>query len=256
MEFQNITLEKKEGITKLTINRPPVNVVNYETLMEINAALEALGKDEETKVLLIRGSGSRAFCAGIEVKDHLGEMMPRMMKEFDRMFRLLRGLDKPSIAVVNGVALGGGCELVAGCDMAIAAEKAELGQPEIKLGGLAPAAAALFTRIMGEKKAFELILLGDNISAKEAERIGLVNKVVSEEELDTTAEEIARRFIDKSSLSLKLVRDALYQCADTAEFDKAVQKGTELGIRTWETEDGQEGLKSFLEKRKPVWRNK
>ena len=256
MEFQNITLEKKDGITKLTINRPPVNVVNYDTLMEINAALEALGKDEETKVLLIRGSGNRAFCAGIEVKDHLGEMMPRMMKEFDRMFRLLRGLGKPSIAVVNGVALGGGCELVAGCDMAIAAEKAELGQPEIKLGGLAPAAAALFTRIMGEKKAFELILLGENISAKEAERIGLVNKVVAEEELDATAEELARRLIDKSSLSLKLVRDALHQCADTAEFDKAVQKGTELGIKTWETEDGQEGLKSFLEKRKPAWKNK
>ncbi|MBC8275556.1 MAG: enoyl-CoA hydratase/isomerase family protein [Chloroflexi bacterium] len=256
MEFRNITLEKKDGIAKLTINRPPVNVVNYDTLMEINAALEALGKDEETKVLLIRGSGSRAFCAGIEVKDHLGEMMPRMMKEFDRMFRLLRGLGKPSIAVVNGVALGGGCELVAGCDMAIAAEKAELGQPEIKLGGLAPAAAALFPRIMGEKKAFELILLGENISAKEAERIGLVNKVVSEEELDATAEELARRFVDKSSLSLKLVRDALYQCANTAEFDKAVQKGTELGIKSWETEDGQEGLKSFLEKRKPVWRNR
>jgi len=182
--------------------------------------------------------------------------MPRMMKEFDRMFRLLRGLGKPSIAVVNGVALGGGCELVAGCDMAIAVEKAELGQPEIKLGGLAPAAAALFTRIMGEKKAFELILLGENISAKEAERIGLVNKVVSEEELDATAEELARRFLEKSSLSLKLVRDALYQCADAAEFDKAVQKGTELGIKTWETEDGQEGLKSFLEKRKPTWRNK
>jgi enoyl-CoA hydratase/carnithine racemase len=256
MEFRNITLEKKDGIAKLTINRPPVNVVNYETLMEINATLEALGKDEETKVLLIRGSGSRAFCAGIEVKDHLGEMMPRMMKEFDRMFRLLRSLGKPSIAVVNGVALGGGCELVAGCDMAIASEKAELGQPEVKLGGLAPAAAALFTRIMGEKKAFELILLGENISAKEAERIGLVNKVISEEELDTTAEELARRFLDKSSLSLKLVRDALYQCADTAEFDKAVQKGTDLGIKTWATEDGQEGLKSFLEKRKPAWKNK
>ena len=256
MEFQNITLDKKGGIAKLNINRPPVNVINYETLMEINAALEKLGKDEETKVLLIRGSGNRAFCAGIEVKDHLGEMMPRMMKEFDRMFRLLRSLGKPSIAVVNGVALGGGCELVAGCDMAIASEKAELGQPEIKLGGLAPAAAALFPRIMGEKKAFELILLGENISAKEAERIGLVNKVVSEEELDATAEELARRFVDKSSLSLKLVRDALYQCANTAEFDKAVQKGTELGIKSWETEDGQEGLKSFLEKRKPVWRNR
>jgi enoyl-CoA hydratase/carnithine racemase len=256
MEFQNIILEKKDGIAKLTINRPPVNVVNYETLMEINTALEKLGKDEETKVLLIRGSGNRAFCAGIEVKDHIGEMMPRMMSEFERMFRLLRSLGKPSIAVVNGVALGGGCELVAGCDMAIASEKAELGQPEIKLGGLAPAAAAFFTRMMGEKKAFELLLLGENIDAKEAERIGLVNKVVSEEKLDTTAEEIARRFVEKSSLSLKLVRDALYQCADIAEFDKATQKGTELGIKTWETEDGQEGLKSFLEKRKPVWRNK
>ncbi|MFC2003984.1 enoyl-CoA hydratase/isomerase family protein [Chloroflexota bacterium] len=256
MEFKNITLEKNEGIAKLTINRPPVNVINHETLVEINTALEELGKDEKTKVLLIRGSGNKAFCAGVEVKDHLRDTMPKMMREFDRMFRLLRGLGKPSIAVVNGVALGGGCELVAGCDMAIASEKAELGQPEIKLGGLAPAAAPLFPRIMGEKKAFELILLGENISAKEAERIGLVNKVVSEEELDKTAEEVARKFLVKSSLSLKLVRDAFYQCADTSEFDGAMQKGTELGIKTWETEDGQEGLKSFLEKRKSIWKNK
>ncbi|MFC1864557.1 enoyl-CoA hydratase/isomerase family protein [Chloroflexota bacterium] len=256
MEFQNITLEKKEGITKLTINRPPVNVMNYETLLEINTALEELGKDEETRVLLIRGSGSRAFCAGVEIKDHLGEMMPKMMREFDRMFRLLRSLGKPSIAVVNGVALGGGCEVVAGCDMAIASEKAAFGQPEIKLGGLAPAAASLFPRIMGEKKAFELILMGENISAREAERIGLVNKVVSEEELDITAEEFARKFLEKSSLSLRLVRDAFYQCADTTEFDRVMQKGTEQGIKTWETEDGQEGLKSFLEKRPPIWKNK
>src|SRR4030042_2584438 len=256
MEFKNIILEKKEGIARLIINRPPVNIINFETLNEINAGLQEMAQDEGVKVLLIRGSGDRAFCAGVEVKDHIGEMMPKMMREFGRLFKLLRNLGKPTIAVVNGVALGGGCELVAGCDLAIASEKAKLGQPEIKLGGLAPAAAPLFPRIMGEKKAFELLLLGENISAKEAERIGLVNKVVSEEELDATAEELARRFVEKSSLSLKLVRDALYQCADTAEFDKAVQKGTELGIKTWETEDGQEGLKSFLEKRKPTWRNK
>ncbi len=256
MEFQNIILEKKEGIAKLTINRPPVNVIDFATLLEINTALEELKKDEETKVLLIRGSGNKAFCAGVEVKDHLGDKMPRMMREFGRLFSLLRSLGKPSIAVVNGVALGGGCELVAGCDMAIASEKAELGQPEIKLGGLAPAAAVLFPRIMGEKKSFELVLAGDNISAKEAERIGLVNKVVAEEALDRTAEETARKFLGKSSLSLRLVRDAVYQCADIADFDKAVQKATELGIKTWGTEDGQEGLKSFLEKRKPVWKNK
>jgi enoyl-CoA hydratase/carnithine racemase len=256
MEFQNITLEKEVGIARLTINRPPVNVINYETLAEINTALEELRGDEETKVLLVCGSGNRAFCAGVEVKDHLGETMPKMMAEFERMFRLLRNLGKPSIAVVNGVALGGGCELVAGCDMAIVSDKAEFGQPEVRLGGLAPAAAGLFSRLMGEKKAFELILVGENISAKEAERIGLVNKVVPEEELDSAAKEIAGKFLEKSSLSVKLIRDAFYQCADVAEFDRAMQKGTELGIKTWETEDGQEGLESFLEKRPPVWKNK
>jgi enoyl-CoA hydratase/carnithine racemase len=256
MEFKNITLEKNEGIARLTINRPPVNVINQETLEEINAALEELGKDEQAKVLLIRGSGNKAFCAGVEVKDHLGEALPQMLKEFDRMFRLLRGLGKPSIAVVNGVALGGGCELIAGCDMAVACDKAELGQPEIQLGGLAPAAVALFTRMMSEKRAFELILLGENISAGEAERIGLVNKVVPEGELDEAAEEFARKFLKKSGLSVRLVRDAFYQCADTAEFEMAMQKGTEHGINIWQTGDGQEGLKSFLEKRKPDWKNK
>ncbi len=256
MEFQNITLEKQEGIARLTINRPPVNVINQATLVEINSALEELARDEETKVVLIRGSGNRAFCAGVEVKDHLGDMMPRMMREFGRMFILLRNLGKPSIAVVNGIALGGGCELIAGCDLAIASEKAQLGQPEISLGGLAPAAAALFPRIMGEKKAFELILVGESISASEAERIGLVNRAVPEEELDQAAEELAQKFLSKSGIGVKLVRDALYQCADTADLDGAIEKATELGIKTWATEDGQEGLKSYLEKRKPAWKNK
>lgn len=256
MEYKNIIIEKKDGITKLIVNRPPVNVINFETLLEINSALADLAKDSETRVLLIRGNGNRAFCAGIEVKDHIGEMMPRMMSEFGKLFRLLRELNKPSIAVVNGVALGGGCEIIAGCDVAIASEKAELGQPEIKLGGLAPAAAALFPRIMGEKKALELILVGDNISAKEAERIGIINKVVSEEELDKAAEDFARKFLKKSDLSVKLVREAVYRCAQIPELNGALDEATRLGIASWATEDGQEGLKSYLEKRPAVWKNK
>src|SRR3989304_1516108 len=135
MEFKNITLETKAGIAKLTINRPPVNVMNYDTIVEITTALEELAKDTEAKVLIIRGSGTRAFCAGVEVKDHIGDMVPVMMNGFEIMIRLLRRLSIPSIAVVNGVALGGGCELVAACDMAIASEKAQFAQPEIKLGG-------------------------------------------------------------------------------------------------------------------------
>jgi cyclohexa-1,5-dienecarbonyl-CoA hydratase len=256
MVFNNIVLEKKDGIAKLTINRPPVNVVNYEAIAEINAALEELKKDKATKVLLMRGAGNKAFCAGVEVKDHIGDAMPMMMREFGKIFILLKNLGKPSIAVVNGVALGGGCELVAGCDMAIASEKAKFGQPEIILGGLAPAAAALLPRMIGEKKAFEIVLLGESINAQEAERIGLINKVVPEEELDKVAEELARKFLDKSGLSVKIVRDIFYQCATIADSEKAMETAIELGIQSWETEDGQEGLKAFLEKRKPVWKNK
>ncbi|MFO7772487.1 MAG: enoyl-CoA hydratase/isomerase family protein [Dehalococcoidia bacterium] len=256
MEFQNITLDKKEGIATVVINRPPLNVMDADTLAELNTALEQLAKDDEVRVLLLRGSGNKAFSAGVEVKDHIGEKMPQMMKEFGRVFHLLRGLGKPSIAVVNGVALGGGCELVAGCDMAIASEKAQLGQPEIKLGGLAPAAAPLFPRIMGEKKAFELLVMGENVTAQEAERMGLVNKVVPEEELDQTAEALARKFVQKSALSVRLVRDALYACAETPSLTASLDKGVELGIKSWQTEDGQEGLQSYLDKRKPEWKNR
>ena len=256
MEYKNIILEKKDGIARLTLNRPPVNVINREAIAEINNALEDIKNDDSVKVLLFRGSGNKAFCAGVEVKDHIGEAMPKMMREFGKIFSTLKSLGKPSIAVVNGVALGGGCELVAGCDMAIACEKAKFGQPEIVLGGLAPVAAAILPRLLGEKKAFEMVLLGESISAAEAERIGLVNKVVTEEELDKTADEFARKFLEKSSLSVKLCREAFYQSSDKAEFEAALKIATELGIKTWETEDGQEGLKSYLEKRKPVWKNK
>ncbi len=256
MDFKNITLEKKDGIAKLTIDRPPVNVMNCDTIGEISSALEQIAKDNEVKVLLIRGAGNRAFCAGVEVKDHIGDRVPVMMNSFGEMIKRLRGLGKPSIAVVNGVALGGGCELVAGCDMAIAVEKAEFAQPEVKLGGLAPAAAALFPAIMGVKKAFELILVGDNIKAAEAERIGLVNRVVPEEELDAAAEKLAGKFLEKSGLGVSLIREAFYQCVNAENFEDALKKATEHGIKTWETEDAQEGLNAFLEKRPPVWKNK
>ena len=256
MAFQNITVEKQAGITKLTINRPPVNVMNHDTIVEISNALEDLQKDTETRVLLIRGAGARAFCAGVEVKDHIGDMVPKMMTGFEKMIKLLKGLNKPTIAVVNGVALGGGCEVVAACDMAIASEKAQLGQPEIKLGGLAPAAAALFPKIMGEKKAFELIVLGDNISARDAEKIGLVNMVVPDEELDNAAGKLAAKFLEKTPIGVKLVKDAFYQCSNIADFDTAIRRATELGIKSWQTEDAQEGLKSYLEKRPAVWKNK
>lgn len=108
----------------------------------------------------------------------------------------------------------------------------------------------------GEKKAFELLMLGESISANEAEHIGLINRVVPEEELDKAAEELAGKFLEKSPLSVKLVRDIFYQLTDVSDFNAAMQRATDLGIQTWETADGQEGLAAFVEKRKPVWKNK
>ncbi|MCL0091971.1 enoyl-CoA hydratase-related protein, partial [Dehalococcoidales bacterium] len=158
--------------------------------------------------------------------------------------------------VVNGVALGGGCELVAGCDMAIASDKAKFGQPEIKLGVNPPPASVLFPKIIGMKKALELILTGDSIDAWEAQRIGLVNKVVPHEELDQAAEEFANRLLEKSGYILKLTREAFYKVSEISDYEKALDFINCRSRRIMESEDAVEGLTSFLEKRKPVWKNR
>jgi len=252
MNFKNILLEKKEGVAKITINRPPLNILNIDTLEEVNDALAQLRTDDEVKVVVITGAGNRAFSAGVDVGDHLGEKLPKMVEVFNKLFISLIEVDKPTIAVVNGLALGGGCEIVAGCDMAIASEKAQLGQPEVKLGVYPPPASVLFPRLMGRRKAFELILSGDSISAREAERIGLVNKVVPEEELEKATEEFIKRFTANSGLTLTQARRALYRNFDL-EFHQAMEVTGIDAILVMAGKNSVEGLTAFLEKRKPVW---
>lgn len=255
MEFKNILLEKKNGVGKITINRPPLNYISIETLKEMVAALNDFRKDNEIKVVVLTGAGNRAFAAGVEVADHLGDRLPIMLEEFDNLFKALLNVDKPTIAIVNGFALGGGCEVVAGCDMAIASDKAVFGQPEIKLGVCAVVAGVFLSRLMGKNKTFELLLTGDSIDAQEAYRLGLVNKVVPAEELEKASQEFINRFLDKSGIALRLGRRALYRIADL-ELRKALDIAGDLGLQLMKTEDGVEGLTAFLEKRKPVWKNR
>jgi len=252
MNFKNILLEKKDGVAKLIINRPPLNILDIDTLEEMNQALTELRTDDEVKVVVITGAGNKAFSAGVAVGDHLGEKLPKMVEVFNKLFILLVEVDKPTIAVVNGVALGGGCEIVAGCDMAIATEKAQLGQPEIKLGVYPPPASVLFPRILGRRKAFELILSGDSINAREAERIGLINKAVPEEEFDKATEEFIKRFTANSGLTLTQARRAVYRNFDL-EFHEAMEVTGVDATLVMSGENSVEGLKAFLEKRKPVW---
>jgi len=252
MAYKNILLQKKDAVAKIIINKPPLNILDIETIQEMDQALLALRGDDDVKVVVITAAGTKAFSAGVAVGDHLGDKMPRMIEVFNKLFITLVEVDKPTVAVVNGVALGGGCEVVLGCDMAIASDKAQLGQPEVKLGVYPPPASVLMARLIGRRKPFELILSGDSISAKEAEAIGLVNKVVPEADLEKAADDFVKKFTQNSGLALTQTRRALYRNFDLV-FAKAMEVTGVDATLVMAGENAVEGLKAFVEKRKPVW---
>ncbi|MGB7574860.1 MAG: enoyl-CoA hydratase-related protein [Thermodesulfobacteriota bacterium] len=254
MAFKHIQTELEDGVATLTLNRPPVNVLNIEMMEEINTYFESLLKEKALKLLVIQAAG-KAFSAGVDVGEHLGDLVYKMIEVFHRMFRLMDALKVPSIAVVNGSALGGGCELAVYCDMVMATEKAKFGQPEIQVGVFPPIAALVFPRMMGRKKALELILSGDVISAQEALALGMINKIVPEASF---AEEVSR-FVEKfkklSGTVLKLTKEAtLAGLNDDAERGLKVIEKIYLD-RLMKTHDAIEGLKAFLDKRKPTWKD-
>lgn len=254
--FKNLLYESDQGVAKISINRPPLNVLNAETLLELSSALDRAKNDPTTTVVVIAGVGDRAFCAGVDIKDHLPEKVSSTLSVFNKVFYALGGLDKPTIAVVRGFALGGGCELAAGCDIIIASEKAQFGQPEITVGTIPPVAIALLPKLVGEKKAIELVMTGDVISAAEARQIGLVNRVVPDEKLEDTVRELVGKLKDKSPIVLKLTRMAFRQSRDL-DFKNGLEKVTDIYLNLlMRTEDSVEGLNAFLEKRKPQWKGK
>lgn len=253
--MSNIILEKTNATAKLTINRPPLNVLDIATLKEMNAALEEVQADTGVKVLILAATG-RAFSAGVDVKDHTADKVDEMIHTFHRTFHLLDALEVPTVAAVQGAALGGGCELALFCDLVVAAEGASFGQPEIKVGVFPPVAAVMFPRLMGRKKALELLLTGETIDAREAERLGLVNRVVPAEELDAAVEELVGKLTALSGAVLRLTKRAVRRGLD-APFDDALAAVEKIYLgELMRTEDAHEGLAAFMEKRKPVWKNR
>lgn len=252
--FKFIGLEIKERVAWLTLRRPPLNWMHIEMMEEINHALEGL-KGDLPNLLVIQAEG-KAFSVGVEVADHMGDKADRMIQVFHGIFRRMDEIGVPTLAVVGGAALGGGCELATYCDMVIASEKARFGQPEIQVGVFPPIAALAFPRMIGRKKTMELVLSGEPIGAREAQEIGLVNKVVPPESLQQEVEAFVARFAKLSGVVLRLARRAVVQGWDTM---------VEAGLRRIEqiymdelmrTEDAQEGLQAFLEKREPVWKGR
>lgn len=254
--MKNILYESTNGVAKITINRPPLNVLNTETLAEIVAALESIQKDETVNIVVITGAGERAFSAGVDVKDHFADKIAGTLELFHKVFHLLIDIEKPTIAMVNGFAFGGGCELAMACDIVIASEKAQFGQQEISVGAIPTVATALLPKIVGRKKAFELMFTGNTITAEEAQKIGLVNMVVPADKLEEKTNELVAKLKEKSPIVLKLLRKSIYEGLDM-DFKRALENVTNIYLNQLiKTEDAEEGLKAFLEKRKPQWKGK
>ena len=258
--YENIILEKKKGIARLIINRPEVyNALNPETMQEIIDAVEEVERDCEVRVLVIRGSGDKAFIAGADIKifPKLSPLEARQFADFgQRITKRIESLSKPVIAAVNGFALGGGCEIALACDFVVASENARFGQPEINLA-IVPGwgGSQRLPRIMGRNKAKEWCLLGDHIDAGEAERFGLIYKVVPTEKLDEAVDELCRIIMGKSPVALQLAKEAINKALEV-DLDTGLAYEREIFATSFSTEDHIEGIKAFLEKRKPMFKGK
>src|SRR3989441_10064280 len=190
-QYQSIKFSVVDRVARVTFARPPLNVFNIAMMNEIGEALnECVSRREVVAIVFDAAADARAFSAGVAVEEHVPETIFQMLGSFHSIFRTLAQIAKPTIAVVDGAALGGGCELVAACDIVIASERARFGQPEIKLGVFPPVAAVLLPRIIGEKRARELILTGELSDGGEARRLGLVSYVVPSAELEGKTENI------------------------------------------------------------------
>ena len=253
MNFGNILIEKKNGMAKIIINKPPFNILTTADTLDMSKALRQVESDDEVKVVVITGAGNKAFSAGVEFKDHLGDRGPKFLEAYKRLITSLLEIDRVTIAVVNGVALAMPCEIIALCDMAIASEKAQMGLPQMKLGSFPPLASIVFPGLVGNKKTFEIILSGDNFDGKEAERIGFVNKAVPEDELEKETDAFVNRFLEHNGSALRQARQVIYRNLDMA-FDKAIKIVWADLEKSLTSDIVIEGFTAAMEKRKPAWK--
>ena len=255
--YQHIKFNIDDRVARITFARPPLNIFNIALLREIGSALASLTQQREIVAIVFAAEkGSRAFSAGVAVEEHVPDTVYQMLDSFHGIFRQLEQLARPTVALVEGSALGGGCELIAACDIVIASERARFGQPEIKLGVFPPVAALMLPRIIGDKRARELILTGELIDATEAARIGLVNHLVPDGKVEQKAAEVLGKLRELSATALEMTRRAL-DMGQGRTIEAALKEIEDIYLHElMKTSDAAEGINAFMEKRKPVWRNR
>ncbi len=259
MQFQTIIYEKKDSLSWITLNRPEnLNAQNDTLREELVAALEDSRDDDNICVIVITGAGEKAFSAGADISE-FPKWTPAdilQTKGKIRAYELIREIPKPVIAMVNGYALGGGCELAMACDIIIASENAQFGQPEVRVGVIPGAGGTqVLPRLVGEKKAKELIFTGNRVTAQEALGLGLVNKVVPQDKLREAVMEMANAILQNSPVIVKLAKIAVNKSLETP-LSIGMGYERDLFAICFGTDDQKEGAKAFLEKRKPNYRGK
>lgn len=259
MTFEQILISRDGGVVTITINHPPLNVLSAQVGRELGEALDRIESDSAASVVILTGSGDRAFAAGADIRELQrlsGADAEEMTHRWHRLFRRIEGFRLPVIAAVNGVALGGGCELAMACDMRYASEKARFGQPEINLG-LIPGwgGTQRLARLIGRGRALELMMTGDMFDAAEAERLGLVNRVTAPEALMETVGELAGRMAAKGNVALASIKTCVNEGLDKSLDEALALEAREFGAVS-STADKAEGIAAFLEKRPAVFRGR
>ena len=257
--YETLLVERRDRVAIVTINRPDKrNALNIKTREEGAQVLEELRTDDSVGVVVFTGAGDKAFVAGADIAEFAGRtaLTQREVMLGRSLFTAFDTFPKPIIAMINGYCLGGGCELALACDIRIASDTASFGQPEINLG-IIPGGGGTqrLTRLIGEGKAMELILTGDIINAQTAYNLGLVNAVVPDPELEAKTMEIANRIAEKSPVALRLAKEAI-KIASRSTLDEGLRREVDLFALCFSSEDKDEGVSAFLEKRKPVFKGK
>jgi enoyl-CoA hydratase len=260
MEYKNLLLEINEHIAVVTLNRPDkLNALNHQTLVELKEVFEILKSDENVFVVIVTGSGEKAFVAGADITEisKLNMLDGKKFAEFGQeVFSFIDKFEKPVIAAVNGFALGGGCELALSCHIRLASENAKFGQPEVNLG-IIPGYGGTqrLARLINSGRAMEMILTADLIDANEALKIGLVNKVYPQSELKSKAFELAVKISNKGQQAIRLAVKSV-KAVDEVTLQEGLNIEATHFALSCGTEDFKEGTQAFLEKRKPDFKNK
>lgn len=250
-----IILECAERRATLTINRPPLNILDASTLAVFSNHLDKLSFDDSLQLLVVRGAGDRAFSAGVAVEDHARDRIADSLRVFHKALRRLAALPAISIAAVHGHCLGGGMELAAACDFVLAHTDSRFGQPEINLGCFPPAAAAVYPERLGYRKTLELLVTGESMNAAEAQAAGFVTWI-AEGDLDSALEERAQKILEKSAAVTRVLKSAMFEGRRDL-FENDLQRTERAYLDgLLKTEDMDEGIAAFLEKRSPTWKHK